>query len=87
MRQRVSGFQRFCRGYIARKRFRRRIGSIIKLQSHFRRLIAKRKVILKRIEYRKRKEAERIRKMEEEELKKRMKANDAKKEAERLHQV
>lgn len=87
MRQRVTGFQRFCRGYIARKRFRRRIGSIIKLQSHFRRLIAKKQVLLKRIENRKKKEAERIRKLEEAELKKKMKASDAKKEAERLHQV
>ena len=57
------------------------------MQSHFRRLIAKKQVLLKRIENRKKKEAERIRKLEEAELKKKMKASDAKKEAERLHQV
>ncbi len=44
-------------------------------------------MLLKRIENRKKKEAERIRKLEEAELKKKMKASDAKKEAERLHQV
>ncbi len=43
--------------------------------------------MLKRIDYRKRKEAERLRMLEEQELKKKMKAAEAKKEAERLHQV
>ena len=81
------GFQRYCRGYIARRRFNRRLSSIIKLQSHFRRLLAIKVVALKRIERRKRLEAERIRREEEDRLKNQMKAAEAKKEAERLHQV
>ena len=87
MRARITGFQRFCRGYIGRQRYRRRLHSIIKIQSHFRRLIAKRKVNLMRIEHRKKVEAERLRREEEERLKQQMKAEEARKEAERLHQV
>ena len=45
-RRRVMGFQRYCRGYIARRRFRRRLFSIIKLQSLFRMIMAKRRVSL-----------------------------------------
>ena len=44
MRRRITGFQRYCRGYVARRRFRRRIYSIIKLQALFRMIIAKRRV-------------------------------------------
>ena len=87
MRARITAFQRFCRGYIGRQRYRRRLFSIIKLQSHFRRLMAKRRVNLLRIEYQKRMEAERLRKEEEARLKQKMKAAEARKEAERLHQV
>ena len=61
--------------------------SIIKLQSHFRRLIAKRRVNVLRIEKRKRDEAERIRREEEERLMRDMQEEEARKEAERLHQV
>lgn len=81
------GFQRHCRGFIARQRFNRRLSSIIKLQSHFRRLLAKKVVNLKRIEHRKLMEAESIRREEEKRLKNKMKAEEAKREAERLHQV
>lgn len=61
--------------------------SIVKLQSHFRRLLAKRRVKIIRIEKRKREEAERMRREEEERLMMEMKAEEAKKEAERLHQA
>lgn len=87
LRRRIFGFQRYCRGFITRRRFRRRMYSIIKLQSHFRRLIAKRKVRVLRIEKRKREEAEMIRREEEERLMREMQAEEAKEEAERLHQV
>lgn len=87
LRRRIFGLQRYCRGYITRRRFRRRMYSIIKLQSHFRRLIAKRRVNFLRIEKRKRDEAERLRREEEERLKREMREEEAKKEAERLHQA
>ena len=87
MRARVKGFQRYCRGYITRQRFRRRLFSIIKLQSHFRKIIAIRKVKVMRIERQKRLEAERLRREEEERLRKQMAEEEAKKEAERLHKV
>lgn len=61
--------------------------SIIKLQSHFRRLIAKRRVQILRIEKKKREEAERLRREEEERLRREMEEEEARKEAERLHQV
>ena len=79
--------QRFCRGYIARRNFRRRLHSIIKIQSLIRMILARNRVQLMRIERRKRLEAERLRKEEEERLKKKMKQEEARKEAERLHQV
>jgi hypothetical protein len=53
--------------------------SIIKLQSHFRRLIAKRRVNLLRIEKRKRDMAEQLRREEAERF--------SREEAERLHRV
>lgn len=87
MRARVTGFQRRCRGYIARQRFRRRLYSIIKLQSHFRKIIAIRKVKVMRIERQKRLEAERLRREEEERLRQKMAEEEARREAERLHQV
>lgn len=87
MRNRVYRFQWFCRGYIARRRFHRRLSSIIKLQSHFRKIIAKRRVELMRIERQKRLEAERLRREEEERLRQKMKEEEARKEAERLHKV
>ena len=87
MRARVKGFQRHCCGFIARQRFRRRLYSIIKLQSHFRKIIAKRRVNVMKIERRKRLEAERLRREEEERLRQKMAEEEAKKEAERLHQV
>ena len=89
LRRTVFGFQRFCRGFITRRRFRRRLYSIIKLQSHFRRIIAKRRVHHLRIEKRKREEAERLRREEEERLmrEKQMEEEEARQEAERLHQV
>lgn len=87
LRRRIFGLQRYCRGCITRRRFRRRMYSIVKLQSHFRRLLAKRRVKIIRIEKRKREEAERMRREEEERLMMEMKAEEAKKEAERLHQA
>ena len=50
-------------------------------------ILAKKRVQLMRIERQKRLEAERLRKEEEERLKKKMKQAEARKEAERLHQV
>ena len=87
MRLRVRGFQRYCRGYITRQRFRRRLYSIIKLQSHFRKIIAIQKVKVMKIERQKRLEAERLRREEEERLRQKMAEEEAKLEAERLHQV
>ncbi len=87
LRRRIFGLQRYCRGCITRRRFKRRLYSIILLQSHFRKLIAKRKVNYMRVEKRKREEAERIRKEEEERLMREMQEEEARKEAERLHQV
>ena len=87
LRRRIFGFQRHCRGFITRRRFRRRMYSIIKLQSHFRRLIAVRRVNHLRIEKKKREEAERLRREEEERLMREMQEEEARKEAERLHQV
>ena len=79
--------QRYCRGYIARYFFHRRLYSIVKIQSLVRMIVARKKVELMRIEKRKREEAERLRKEEEERLKKKMKEEEARREAERLHQV
>lgn len=87
MRRRVKAFQRFCRGYVARKCFRTRLKSIIKIQAGFRKVLAQKRVMLMQIEKRKRLEAERLRREEEERLKKQMKKEEARKEAERLHQV
>ena len=79
--------QRYCRGFIARRYFHRRLYSIVKIQSLIRMVVAKNKVGLMRIVRKKRLEVGRLRKEEEERLKKKMREQEARREAERLHQV
>ncbi|KAL9964836.1 hypothetical protein ACROYT_G028531 [Oculina patagonica] len=86
LRERMKVFQAFCRGFLARQEYKNRLRSIIKIQSGIRMVLAKRTTQELRVEKKKREEAERLRKLEEERLKKAMAADAAKKEAQRLHQ-
>ncbi|XP_068687074.1 unconventional myosin-VIIa-like [Montipora foliosa] len=85
LRERMKIFQAYCRGFLARQEYKTRLQSIIKIQSGIRMVLAKRRTEELRAEKKKREEAEKIRKLEEERLKKAMAADAARKEAERLH--
>ncbi|XP_029197955.2 unconventional myosin-VIIa-like [Acropora muricata] len=85
LRERMKIFQAYCRGFLARQEYRTRLKSIVKIQSGIRMVLARRRTEELRAEKRKREEAERLRKLEEERLKKAMAADAARKEAERLH--
>ncbi|XP_019863708.1 PREDICTED: unconventional myosin-VIIa-like [Amphimedon queenslandica] len=83
---RIRRFQCRCRGYLARERAREKQRAIIKIQSVFRVILAKKILKRKRIEKKRRDEAERIKREEEERLKREMAAEEARKQAEKLHQ-
>ncbi|XP_043929284.1 unconventional myosin-VIIa [Protopterus annectens] len=86
-RKRIMRFQAYCRGFLVRKAFRHRLWAVITIQSYTRGMIARR--LYKRLkgEYRRRREAERLRLVEEEKFKKEMSAKKAKEEAEKQHQI
>ncbi|XP_072248123.1 myosin VIIAa [Leuresthes tenuis] len=85
-RQRITGFQGRCRGYLVRRAFRHRLWAVITIQAYTRGMIARR--LYKRLkgEYRRRLEAEKMRLAEETKLRNQMSAKRAKAEAERKHQ-
>lgn len=85
LRGRMINLQRHCRGFMARQWYMRRLHSVIVLQSGVRKMIAQKKYTRAKLEYRKRLEAEKLRKETEEKLKRQMNAKKAKEEAERLH--
>eukprot|EP00731_Ephydatia_muelleri_P029534 Em0021g57a len=78
---RVVLIQRWVRGFFQRRRFLRMRRAALVLQKNYRRHYAARryKITVKRLE------AEKLRKEEEERLKKQMRGEEARKEAERLH--
>ncbi|XP_058950063.2 unconventional myosin-VIIa [Pocillopora verrucosa] len=86
LRERMKVFQAFCRGFLARQEYKNRLRSIVKIQAGIRMVLAKRRTQELRVEKKKREDAERLRKQEEERLKKAMAADAAEKEAQRLHQ-
>ncbi|PFX22115.1 unconventional myosin-VIIa-like isoform X2 [Stylophora pistillata] len=86
LRERMKVFQAFCRGFLARQEYKNRLRSIVKIQAGIRMVLAKRRTQELRVEKKKREEAEKLRKLEEERLKKAMAADAAEKEAQRLHQ-
>ncbi|KAM6933947.1 unconventional myosin-VIIa-like isoform 3-T4 [Xenentodon cancila] len=85
-RQRITGFQGRCRGYLVRRAFRHRLWGVITIQAYTRGMIARR--LYKRLkgEYCRRLEAEKMRLAEEAKLRNQMSAKRAKAEAERKHQ-
>ncbi|MEQ2278321.1 Unconventional myosin-VIIa, partial [Xenotaenia resolanae] len=85
-RQRITGFQGRCRGFLVRRAFRHRLWAVITIQAYTRGMIARR--LYKRLkgEYRRRLEAEKMRLAEETKLRNQMSAKRAKAEAERKHQ-
>ncbi|ELT99384.1 hypothetical protein CAPTEDRAFT_226057 [Capitella teleta] len=85
LRGKMVNLQRHCRGFMDRQWYKRRLNSVIVLQSGVRKIIAQKKYTRARAEYRKRLEADRLRKEEEEKLKRQMNSKKAKEEAERLH--
>ncbi|XP_056467244.1 myosin VIIAa isoform X2 [Gadus chalcogrammus] len=85
-RQRVTGFQGCCRGFLVRRAFRHRLWAVITLQAYTRGMIARRLVARLKGEYRRRLEAEKMRLAEETKLRNQMSAKKAKAEAERMHQ-
>ncbi|CAH3158721.1 unnamed protein product, partial [Pocillopora meandrina] len=86
LRERMKVFQAFCRGFLTRQEYKNRLRSIVKIQAGIRMVLAKRRTQELRVEKKKREDAERLRKQEEERLKKAMAADAAEKEAQRLHQ-
>ncbi|XP_033099934.1 myosin-VIIa-like [Anneissia japonica] len=86
LRYRIGLFQAYCRGYIVRREHRKYIGSIVKIQSVFRMLLARNRYLKIRNEQRRRKKAEKYRKEIELQLKKEMGQKKAKEEAQRLMQ-
>ncbi|KAE8294893.1 Unconventional myosin-VIIa [Larimichthys crocea] len=86
-RQRITGFQARCRGYLVRRAFRHRLWAVITIQAYTRGMIARR--LYKRLkgEYHRRLEAEKMRLAEEAKLRNQMSAKKAKAEAERKHQA
>ncbi|XP_037533824.1 myosin VIIAa [Nematolebias whitei] len=85
-RQRITGFQGRCRGFLVRRAFRHRLWAVLTVQAYTRGMIARR--LYKRLkgEYRRRLEAEKMRLAEEAKLRNQMSAKRAKAEAERKHQ-
>uniref|UniRef100_A0A3P8TLY1 Myosin VIIAa n=1 Tax=Amphiprion percula TaxID=161767 RepID=A0A3P8TLY1_AMPPE len=85
-RQRITGFQGRCRGFLVRRAFRHRLWAVITIQAYTRGMIARR--LYKRLkgEYHRRLEAEKMRLAEEAKLRNQMSAKRAKAEAERKHQ-
>ncbi|XP_033100270.1 myosin-VIIa-like isoform X1 [Anneissia japonica] len=86
IRYRIGLFQAYCRGYLVRREHRKYIGSIVKIQSGFRMLLARNQYLKIRNEHRRRKEAEKYRKKMESQLKKQMGSKKAKEESQRLMQ-
>ncbi|XP_071164800.1 myosin-VIIa-like isoform X4 [Mytilus edulis] len=86
MRGIIIDVQRYCRGFIVRKWASRRMESVVKIQALVRTMIAQKKYRRQKIEYRKRVEAEQLKKQEEAVLKKKMTDKKAKIEAEKIYQ-
>ncbi|BFZ00850.1 hypothetical protein BsWGS_03889 [Bradybaena similaris] len=78
--------QKFCRGYLVRQWVQKRMVAIVQIQASVRTIIAQKQLRRLRIEHAMRLEAEQLRLKEEAELKKKMNAKEAKKEAERHYQ-
>ncbi|XP_041851791.1 myosin VIIAa isoform X1 [Melanotaenia boesemani] len=85
-RQRITGFQGRCRGFLVRRAFRHRLWAVITIQAYTRGMIARRLYKKLKGEYRRRLEAEKMRLAEEAKLRNQMSAKRAKAEAERKHQ-
>ncbi|XP_077987827.1 myosin-VIIa-like [Glandiceps talaboti] len=87
VRSRMIHLQRHCRGYLVRRYVAKQRWAVVKIQSGFRMVLAKRQYKKIRMEHIKRKEAERIRKEEETRLKKAMGTKKAKQEAAKIMQM
>nr|XP_054594574.1 unconventional myosin-VIIa isoform X2 [Nothobranchius furzeri] len=85
-RQRITGFQGRCRGFLVRGAFRHRLWAVITIQAYTRGMIARRLYRRLKGEYHRRLEAEKMRLAEEVKLRNQMSAKKAKAEAERKHQ-
>uniref|UniRef100_A0A0B7B7B9 Uncharacterized protein n=1 Tax=Arion vulgaris TaxID=1028688 RepID=A0A0B7B7B9_9EUPU len=80
-------FQRVCRGYLIRRWVQKRMVAINLIQASVRTIIAQKQRRRRRIEYAMKLEAEQLRAQEEIELRKRMNAKEALKEADRRFQA
>ncbi|XP_047186505.1 unconventional myosin-VIIa-like isoform X3 [Scophthalmus maximus] len=85
-RLRVTLIQARCRGFLIRQTFWRRLRAVLTIQAHTRGMIARRLCQRLRAELRRRLDAERQCRAEEEQLRNQMTARRAKVEAERKHQ-
>eukprot|EP00112_Aurelia_sp_Birch-Aquarium-sp1_P015328 Seg339.1 transcript_id=Seg339.1/GoldUCD/mRNA.D3Y31 product=Myosin-VIIa protein_id=Seg339.1/GoldUCD/D3Y31 len=84
MRRRIIMFQSICRGEIARRELKMKMGAIVTIQAGFKMVYAKKELAKRKKEHIQKVEAERLRKEEETRLRKAMSAEKAKREAERL---
>uniref|UniRef100_UPI00358E24F8 unconventional myosin-VIIa-like n=1 Tax=Myxine glutinosa TaxID=7769 RepID=UPI00358E24F8 len=83
---RLASFQARCRGYLIRRAFRHRLWATLTIQVYVRGMLARRLYRRLRTEYKLRLEAEKLRLVEEERLRRIMSVKKAKEEAERRHQ-
>lgn len=68
LRGHIVGLQAHMRGFLTRREYGHKMWAIVKIQAHFRRLIAMQRYQKLKLEYRRHREAMRLRMMEEEEL-------------------
>ncbi|CAF3927592.1 unnamed protein product, partial [Rotaria magnacalcarata] len=86
LRSRILNIQRYCRGYLARQNYSRKLNAILMLQSEVRRHIAQKQVRRFRIEEKMYREAEQERHDEEKRLATSLGSKRAKEEADRKYQ-
>jgi myosin VIIa len=69
LRGHIVGLQARCRGFLVRREYGYKMWAIVKIQAHMRRIIAMRRYKKLKLEYRRHREAMRLKMKEEEELK------------------
>jgi myosin VIIa len=85
LRNKITNLQRFCRGYLARQNFQKKMNAILKIQSGVRKYIAQKSYKRMKLEAEKRMEVERLKLEEQKRLELQMGAKRAKEEAERSY--
>ncbi len=85
LRSKITNLQRFCRSYLARQNYQRKLNAILKIQSGVRKYIALKAYKRMRLENEKRMEVERFKMEEQKRLELQLGAKRAKQEAERSY--